>query len=115
MFLSFGSVVLCFQQLFFFFSVFGSVHFCFQHSFSVHLPFNSFCSVHFSSCSILFGAFDFYLFLLVQFDNMRNFHMSLDFDENQIKEAFIKGGRGHPPSHLKFFLLVFSKLKEDIK
>ena len=36
-------------------------------------------------------------------------------DENQIKEAFISGGRGHPPSHLKFFLLVFSKLKEDIK
>jgi len=36
-------------------------------------------------------------------------------DDNQIKEAFIKGGRGHPPSHLKFFLLVFSKLKEDIK
>ena len=36
-------------------------------------------------------------------------------DENQIKEAFINGGRGHPPLHLKFFLLVFSKLKEDIK
>ena len=36
-------------------------------------------------------------------------------DENQIKEAFINGGRGHPPSHLKFFLLVFSKLKEDTK
>ena len=36
-------------------------------------------------------------------------------DENQIKEVFINGGRGHPPSHLKFFLLVFSKLKEDIK
>jgi len=36
-------------------------------------------------------------------------------DENQIKEAFINEGRGHPPSHLKFFLLVFSKLKEDIK
>jgi len=36
-------------------------------------------------------------------------------DENQIKEAFINGGRGHPPSYLKFFLLVFSKLKEDIK
>jgi len=36
-------------------------------------------------------------------------------DENQINEAFINGGRGHPPSHLKFFLLVFSKLKEDIK
>ena len=38
-----------------------------------------------------------------------------EYDENQIKEAFINGGRGHPPSHLKFFLLVFSKLKEDIK
>jgi len=36
-------------------------------------------------------------------------------DENQIKEAFIDEGRGHSPSHLKFFLLVFSKLKEDIK
>jgi len=36
-------------------------------------------------------------------------------DENQINEAFINEGRGHPPSHLKFFLLVFSKLKEDIK
>jgi len=51
-------------------------------------------------------------------------HSSLNFkkrkestnnDENQIKEDFINGGRGHPPSHLKFFLLVFSKLKEDIK
>jgi len=39
----------------------------------------------------------------------------IEASENQIKEAFIKGGRGHPPSHLKFFLLVFSKLKEDIK
>jgi len=37
------------------------------------------------------------------------------YDENQIKEAFINEGRGHSPSHLKFFLLVFSKLKEDIK
>ena len=36
-------------------------------------------------------------------------------DESQIKEAFINEGRGHSPSHLKFFLLVFSKLKEDIK
>jgi len=36
------------------------------------------------------------------------------FYENQIKETFINGGRGHPPSHFKFFLLVFSKLKEDI-
>jgi len=36
-------------------------------------------------------------------------------DENQINEAFINEGRGHLPSHLKFFLLVFSKLKEDIK
>ena len=38
-----------------------------------------------------------------------------EYDENQIKEAFINEGRGHSPSHLKFFLLVFSKLKEDIK
>jgi len=36
-------------------------------------------------------------------------------DENQIREAFINEGRGHSPTHLKFFLLVFSKLKEDIK
>ena len=36
-------------------------------------------------------------------------------DENQIKEVFINEGRGHSPTHLKFFLLVFSKLKEDIK
>jgi len=36
-------------------------------------------------------------------------------DEKQVKEAFIDEGRGHLPSHLKFFLLVFSKkLKEDI-
>jgi len=39
----------------------------------------------------------------------------LSSDENQIKKAFINEGRGHSPSHLKFFLLVFSKLKEDIK
>jgi len=36
-------------------------------------------------------------------------------DENQIKEAFINEGKGHSPSHLKFFHIVFSKLKEDIK
>jgi len=36
-------------------------------------------------------------------------------DENQVKEDFINEGRGHSPSHFKFFLLVFSKLKEDIK
>jgi len=49
---------------------------------------------------------------------MREFRIMMmmkQHDENQIKEAFINGGRGHPPSHLKFFLLVFSKLKEDIK
>jgi len=37
------------------------------------------------------------------------------FDESQVKEVFINEGRGNSPSHLKFFLLVFSKLKEDIK
>jgi len=36
-------------------------------------------------------------------------------DESQVKEVFIDEGRGHSPSHLKFFLLIFSKLKEDIK
>jgi len=39
----------------------------------------------------------------------------MNSDENQIKEVFINEGRGHSPSHLKFFLLVFSKLKEGIK
>jgi len=43
------------------------------------------------------------------------FEIPKRFDENPIKEAFINEGRGHSPSHLKFFLLVFSKLKEDIK
>ena len=36
-------------------------------------------------------------------------------DENQIKEAFINEGRGHSHTHLKFFLLVFSKLKRRHK
>jgi len=36
-------------------------------------------------------------------------------DGSQVKEVFINEGRGNSPSHLKFFLLVFSKLKEDIK
>jgi len=36
-------------------------------------------------------------------------------DGEQIREAFTNGGRGHSPTHLKFFLLVISKLKEDIK
>jgi len=36
-------------------------------------------------------------------------------DEKQIREAFTNRGRGHSPTHLKFFLLVFSKSKEDIK
>ena len=38
-----------------------------------------------------------------------------EYDESQVKEVFINEGRGNSPSHLKFFLLVFSKLKEDIK
>jgi len=36
-------------------------------------------------------------------------------DGDHIGEAFINGGRGYSPTHLKFFLLVFSKFKEDIK
>ena len=38
-----------------------------------------------------------------------------EYDESQVNEVFINEGRGNSPSHLKFFLLVFSKLKEDIK
>ena len=41
--------------------------------------------------------------------------LMLKSDESQVKEVFINEGRGNSPSHLKFFLLVFSKLKEDIK
>jgi len=51
---------------------------------------------------------------IVQIDEWTSYVYSC-FDENQVKEAFIDEGRGHSPSHLKFFLLVFSKLKEDIK
>jgi len=36
-------------------------------------------------------------------------------DGDPIGETFINEGRGHSPTYLKFFLLVFSKLKEDIK
>jgi len=46
---------------------------------------------------------------------LSNLQSSIKDDENQVKEDFINEGRGHSPSHLKFFLLVFSKLKEDIK
>jgi len=37
------------------------------------------------------------------------------YDRDHIGEAFINKGRGYSPTHLKFFLLVFSKFKEDIK
>jgi len=33
-------------------------------------------------------------------------------DGDQVKDDFINGGRGHPPKHLKFFLLVFSIKKK---
>ena len=55
------------------------------------------------------------IFMKVFLNHVSKWCGSYEGDENQIKEAFINGGRGHPPSHLKFFLLVFSKLKEDIK
>ena len=35
-------------------------------------------------------------------------------DGDQKEEDFTNGGRGHPPKHLKFFLLVFSKIKEEL-
>jgi len=48
--------------------------------------------------------------------SVSSFRVSLTYlDENQVKEDFINEGRGHSPSHLKFFVLLFSKLKEDIK
>jgi len=62
-----------------------------------------------NSCSLRFPNKE------VVVKDVKSFDSEIAVDENQIKEAFINGGRGHPPSHLKFFLLVFSKLKEDIK
>ena len=38
-----------------------------------------------------------------------------EYDRDQIREDFTNGGRGHSPKHLKFFLLVFSKIKEELK
>ena len=38
-----------------------------------------------------------------------------EYDRDQIKEDFTNGRRGHSPKHLKFFLLVFSKFKEELK
>jgi len=35
-------------------------------------------------------------------------------DGDKKEEDFTNGGRGHPPKHLKFFLLVFSKLKKKL-
>ena len=35
-------------------------------------------------------------------------------DGDQEREDFTNGGRGHPPKHLKFFLLVFSNIKEEL-
>ena len=35
-------------------------------------------------------------------------------DRDKVREDFTNGGRGHPPKHLKFFLLVFSKIKEEL-
>jgi len=35
-------------------------------------------------------------------------------DRYQVREDFTNGGRGHPPKHLKLFLLVFSKIKEEL-
>jgi len=37
-----------------------------------------------------------------------------EYDEEQMKEDFTNGGRGHSPAHLKFFLLVFSNIKEEL-
>jgi len=36
------------------------------------------------------------------------------FDGDKKEEDFTNGGKGHPPKHLKFFLLVFSKIKKKL-
>ena len=38
-----------------------------------------------------------------------------EYDGDHIGEAFINEGRGYSPTHLKFFLLVFSNIKEELK
>jgi len=38
-----------------------------------------------------------------------------EYDRDQIREDFTNGGRGHSPKHLKFFLLVFSKINDELK
>ena len=38
-----------------------------------------------------------------------------EYDRDQMREDFTNRGRGHSPKHLKFFLLVFSKIKEEFK
>jgi len=38
----------------------------------------------------------------------------MEYDEDQVEEDFTNGGRGHPPKHLKLFLLVFSKIKKKL-
>jgi len=35
-------------------------------------------------------------------------------DGDKKEEDFTNGGRGHPPKHLKFFLLVFLKIREEL-
>jgi len=42
-----------------------------------------------------------------------NINLTL-YDRYQVIEDFTNGGRGHPSKHLKFFLLVFSKIKEEL-
>jgi len=37
-----------------------------------------------------------------------------EHDRDQVREDFTNGVRGHPSKHLKFFLLVFSKVKEEL-
>ena len=37
-----------------------------------------------------------------------------EYDEDQVEKDFTNGGRGHSPKHLKFFLLVFEKIKKKL-
>jgi len=48
-------------------------------------------------------------------DRLPLYLLALLGDRDQIREDFTNEGRGHSPKHLKFFLLVFSKIKEELK
>ena len=69
------------------------------------LPF-SYSIVHFDSKLTL-------LYAGIQNSWTNSFQLGEHYGD-QVEEDFTNGGRGHPPKHLKFFLLIFSKNKEEL-